>query len=233
MRTQIPTRDLPAHDYRIQPTARHLVASRTVAASLTAVLLSAAWAISPARDPVHGEGLGGASGQGVTVFQRSAYTTVDLKDCKKTEVGASSQYVCKGLPGHGVSVIETGQRAFIGFGASPLKTRAAEQTLGPFNTPFKTNTARFPVEWRIAIRDAKPVPYAAIVKYYTRGYDGGSQVLVVIKVAGGVACHVAHIDAVATVDAIVLARQIADERAAGFDCKTAPVVYGGRGQPSP
>lgn len=216
----------------MQLTARHPVASRTVAASLVAVLLSAAWAIIPARDPVHGEG-SGASGQGVTVFQRSAYTTVDLKDCKKSKIGTSNQYVCKGLPGHGVSITEIGQRAFIGFGASPLKTRAAEQTLSPVNTPFKTNTARFPVEWRIAIRDAKPVPYAAIVKYYTRGDGGGSQVLVVIKVAGGMACHIAHIDAVATVDAIVLARQIADERAAGFDCETAPAMYGGRGQASP
>ena len=228
MRTQI-----PAHNHLMHPTARHLVASRMVAASLTAVLLSAAWAIISVHDTVQGEGANEASGQGVTVFQRSAYTTVDLKDCKKTKIGTSNQYVCKGLPGHGVSVIETGQRAYIGFGASPLKTRAAEQTLSPFNTPFKTNTARFPVEWRIAIRDAKPVPYAAIVKYYTRGDGGSGQVLVVFKVAGGLACHVAHIDAVATIDAIVLARQIADERAAGFDCKTAPVVYGGRGQSSP
>jgi len=199
----------------------------------TAAVLSAAWAITAAVDLGRSQDTSWASGQGVTVFQRSAYTTADLKDCKKTKIGTSDQYVCKGLPGHGVSITETGQRAFIGFGASPLKTQAAEQTLSPFNTPFKSNTARFPVEWRIAIRDAKPVPYAAIVKYYTRGNGGSSEVLVVIKVAGGMACHVAHIDAVATVDAIVLARQIADDRAAGFDCKTAPAVYGGRGQASP
>lgn len=169
-------------------------------------------------------------GQGVTVFQRSAYTTIDLTKCQVSKTGDTVRYVCAGLPGYSVYFAESKSRAFLAASTSPQNSRAAEQTLASVNTPFKGHSERVPVEWRIVIRNGKPVPYAAIVKYYTRRGEGSGEVLVVMKISGAETCHMAYIDAVASTEAIVLARQVADHRAARFDCKNEPDVVGATGK---
>ncbi len=167
--------------------------------------------------------------QGVTVFQRSAYTTIDLAHCQRTKTNDGEWHLCKGLPGYSVYVAEGDLRAFIAASTAPVKSRAAVQTLRAFNTPFKTNSTRVPVEWRFVMRNGKQVPYAAIVKFYTHNDNGSGEVFVVMKIAGAETCHVAYVDAAASKEAIVLARQVADERAAAFNCTNEPEPVGVRG----
>lgn len=171
-----------------------------------------------------------AAGHGVTVFQRSAYTTIDLSHCKKTRIPDGAFHVCKGLPGYPIYVAEGDLRAFVAASTAPQRSRSAEQTLGAFNTPFKDRSQRAPIEWRFVIKDGKQVPYATILRYYTQNDTARGEVLVVMKVAGPETCHVAHIDAVSTPDAIVLARDIADRKARQFDCRMDPEIAGVRGQ---
>ncbi|MBX9926570.1 MAG: hypothetical protein K2Y05_09440 [Hyphomicrobiaceae bacterium] len=169
------------------------------------------------------------AGHGVTVFQRSAYTTIDLSSCQRTKTADGEWHLCQGLPGYSVYVAEGDLRTFIAASTSPVKSRAAVQTLRAFNTPFKGKSVRVPVEWRFVMRNGKQVPYAAIVKFYTKNSENSGEVFVVMKIAGPETCHVAYVDAVASKEAIVLARQIADERAAAFDCKNDPEPVGIRG----
>ena len=61
--------------------------------------------------------------------------------------------------------------------------------------------------------------------------DGSrGEVLVVTKVTPRQSCHVAHIDALATPEPIVLAHKIADETARTFDCRSAPLTAGAWGK---
>lgn len=196
--------------------ARHLVV----------ILTAMTFAACPAASENHAS----LTGQGVTVFQRSAYTTIDLTKCQVSKTGEVARYVCAGLPGYSVYFAEGKNRTFLAASTSPHTSRSAEQTLVAANTPFKGNSNRVPVEWRIVIRNGKPVPYAAIVKYYTRSAEGSGEVLVVMKISGAETCHMAYIDAVASAEAIVLARQVADHRAARFDCNKEPDVVGVHGK---
>ena len=173
----------------------------------------------------------GASPAGaVTQFQKSAYTSIDLKHCETLKVHPDGNaYLCRGLSGTPVYFAEGDGRAFVAAGAKPEASRAASQTLKAFNTPFAAQSERATIEWRFVIRDKRQVPYAMIVRYFTHNDSGSGEVLVVSRVAGAEACHVAYIDAKANRDAIVLARRIADERARGFDCKGEATVEGVRG----
>jgi len=173
---------------------------------------------------------GGLSAHGVTVFQRSAYSTIDLAACVKSAAPDREGFECKGLPGHPIFVAETASHAYVAASTAPSRSRAAEQTLKAENSPFNATSKRATIEWRIVIRDQKPVPYATIMRFFTKSDGGRGEVLVVMRVAGREACHVAYIDAVATKDAIVLARQIADEKARSFDCKQSPEIAGVRGK---
>lgn len=167
----------------------------------------------------------------VTVFQRSVYTTIELAGCTKTKSHADGDaYLCNGLPGYPIYLAEGDLRAFVSAGTAPQTARAATQTLRPFNTPFRTGSQRATLEWRIVLRDGKQVPYAAIMRFFTSDDARRGEVLVVTKVAGAEACHVAYVDALANPEAIVIARQIADDRARAFDCRTAPEVVGARGK---
>ena len=114
-------------------------------------------------------------------------------------------------------------------GIEPNKTRAAEQTLGAFNTPFVDSSHRATVEWRFTIKDKRKVPFAMIVRYFTEMDGHKGEVLVVTRIAGKEACHAGYVDALANTNAIVIARRIADERARTFDCRKDASVEGERG----
>ena len=74
------------------------------------------------------------------------------------------------------------------------------------------------------------MPYATIVRYFTKNDQRRGEVLVVTRVTETEACHVAYVDAVANPNAIIIARRVADERARKFDCKTDPARIGATGK---
>ena len=155
----------------------------------------------------------------VTTFQKSAYTAVDRKACTTLRTHSDGNaYLCHGLDGYPIYLAEGDGRTFVAASTQPEKSKAALQTLKAFNTPFAHPKDRATVEWRFVIREKRKVPFAMIVRYFTEKDGRKGEVLVVSRIAGADACHVAYVDALANPNAIVLARRIADERARTFDC---------------
>lgn len=167
------------------------------------------------------------SGAAAAIQQvKSLYTTIDLSQC---EAVAGGGRLCRGLPGYPVYVSERAQKAYLSVGADADRRLAAHQTLGARNTLFDKGGQRTTVEWRFVVRDATPVPYATIVRYFTQGEGGQGEVLVVMRVTERDACHVAYVDALANADAIVLARKLADTVARSEACPPSPSAQGARG----
>lgn len=162
---------------------------------------------------------------------KSKYTTIDLMACTKLKAHPDgSAWRCAGLPGYPVYLAEGDLRTFISVGANAEKRRAAEQTLGPFNTIFAAGSRRATLEWRFNRKGGTIVPYAIILRYYTKGDKGRGEVLVVTKVSPSQTCQVAYIDALATPEPMVLAHRIADETARAFDCGKEPAKVGTKGK---
>jgi hypothetical protein len=160
---------------------------------------------------------------------KSLYTAVDLAACKAV-AGRGTARLCGGLPGYPIYVAEGTQGIYLSVGPDAAKRRAAQQTLRSFNTLFDKGVQRTTVEWRFVIRNARPVPYATIVRYFTRSAAEAGEVLVVMRVTDREACHVAYVDALANADAIVLARRLADTVARSQECPPEPSVYGAGGR---
>jgi hypothetical protein len=162
---------------------------------------------------------------------KSRYTTLDLSHCiDAISVSQGAWLKCEALPGYPVFVAEDDLRYFVSVGPDGEKRRAASQTLGAFNTLFRDKSTRTTLEWRFVIRNEKPVPYALILRYFTKSESRRGEVLVVTRVSQTEACHVAYIDAVANPSAIVLARQVADQRARKFNCDNEPARIGATGE---
>lgn len=173
-------------------------------------------------------GLGAGIAAALEHPTKNALTSLQIKECKllKRHPDGNS-YRCPGLSGYPVYFAEGDHRAFLSFGPGAAKRRAAEQTLGPFNTPFeKANERRVTIEWRVTKRAGMQVPHATIVRYMVSRDGARGQVLVVTRVTEREACHVAYIDAGANAEAIGMARKIADEVAPGFDCRHEPTIAG-------
>jgi hypothetical protein len=173
-----------------------------------------------------------ATGAGaVTTFQKSLFTSIDRKACTalRTHPDGDS-YLCPGLDGFPIYVAEGDGRTFVAGGIDPENARAAQQTLGAFNTPFLHSSHRATVEWRFTIKEKRKIPFAMIVRYFTQSDGRKGEVLVVTRIAGKEACHVGYVDALANENAIVIARRLADERARTFDCRKDPSVEGERGK---
>jgi hypothetical protein len=162
---------------------------------------------------------------------KSQYTTIDLKACAKLKAHPDgTSWRCPGLPGYPVYVAEGDLRTFVSVGAGAEKRRAAEQTLGPFNTIFAAGSRRATLEWRFNRKGGALVPYATILRYYTKNDTDRGEVLVVTKVSPAQTCQVAYIDALATPEPMVLAHRIADETARSFDCGKEPATAGTKGK---
>jgi hypothetical protein len=169
--------------------------------------------------------------QAVTLFQKSVYTSLDLKHCEALKNdGDGMTYRCEGLPGVPIYFAEGDDRTFLSAGPALDKAKAASQTLKSFNSVFARPASRATIEWRFVIKERRKVPYAMIVRYFTQRDGAKGQVLVVSRIADQASCHVAYIDATANPDAIVLARKIADERAPHFDCAQPASIEGRRGK---
>lgn len=158
---------------------------------------------------------------------KSRYSTIDLAKCRSTTGFADGKsWRCTGLPGYPVYVATHSTKTFLSAGKDAEVRRAASQTLAAQNSLFERSSQRTAVEWRFVIRNKQVVPYAMIVRYFTRDNSRRGEVLVVTRVTERDACQIARIDALATADAMVLARRIADEQARRFDCTAPPAVAG-------
>lgn len=181
-----------------------------IAALLPLVLAGPGWAVQPAK---------------------SLYTAFDLSGCRVVKRHPDGNaWQCDGLPGYPIYVAEGDLRTFVSFGPSAGKLRAATQTLSSFNSLHKGGNGRTTVEWRYHKRSGRAVPYAAIIRFDTTSEGRKGEVLVVLKVGEREACHVAHVDALANDDAIMLARAAADGPARSFDCQKEPSVTGASGK---
>lgn len=166
----------------------------------------------------------------VTLFQKSLFTVIDPKVCKTISVHQDGNtYLCPGLDGFPVYLAVGDGRTYVAASSDPEKSQAASQSLHAFNTPFPVDRERATVEWRFTIKNKRQVPFAMIVRYFTHSDDRHGEVLVVTRIAGRDACHVAYIDALANPEAIVVARRIADDRARTFDCHNAATIEGESG----
>jgi hypothetical protein len=157
----------------------------------------------------------------------SVYSTFNLKKCavisKDADTGDIVQR-CKGSGGFEFFIADGDLRTYVGYGPNGLDQKAFTQTLSPFNSVNDT------VEFRV--RGTGSAPFAAILRYRTADEDGKErgQVLVVTKIDGKEACHMAYIDARANPAANALARDTADSMAPGFDCaRDEPKVVGAKG----
>jgi hypothetical protein len=161
---------------------------------------------------------------------KSLYTAIDLARCKAAQGGPAHARLCPGLPGYPVYVAEDERSSYLSVGQNAVKRQAARQTLKPFNTLFHGDGQRTTVEWRFVVREQRPVPYATIVRYFTKSASGEGEVLVVTRVTSQEACQVAYVDALANADAMVLARKIADTVARSKPCPAQPAVHGEAGR---
>lgn len=158
----------------------------------------------------------------------SVYSELDLKKCEKLALfgdeAEGGEWLCRGIRNYDVRVWEGDLRSFVGFGRQAPAQCASMQTFGAFNSLGPR------VEWRL--KDGKP--FATILRWFTeQSADEGAPVkqnwLVVTKLDGAVACHIAYVDSKYT-DANEVARLRADERAASFDCaKDMPEIFSARG----
>ncbi len=170
---------------------------------------------------------------------KSIYTTIDLARCKVAATGES--FITWGCPGteNGFDLVisEDNGRFFVSFGKPAKESRASTQKLKAVNSLFESKDASATVEWRLERKGSRWVPFATILRYYTRS-DASvpaleGQVLVVSKVGGGDggdSCHVAYVDALANADGNEIAVRAADQLAAAFDCSKEPVVIGKAGK---
>jgi hypothetical protein len=148
---------------------------------------------------------------------RSAYTPLDLDDCRAIpphpdDPLESGSWWCEGHAGVPVYVAEGDLRFFVSYGDDAPDQPAAATTLPAFNHLGRT------IEWRL---DERGMPYATILRWYTSAGDGGAdgQILVITRLGGpGAVCHVGHVDARVNPDANDIARSVADNTARDFDC---------------
>jgi hypothetical protein len=158
---------------------------------------------------------------------KSRYSTIDVSKCR---TAGAKAWRCEGLPGYPLYVVLGGVQTFVSVGPKAETRRAARQTLAAANSLFDGRSRRSAVEWRFVIRDKKTVPYATIVRFFTRQQGARGEVIVVTRITDTESCQVARIDALANANAMVLARAIADRQARTFDCRKDPVVAGATGK---
>jgi hypothetical protein len=151
----------------------------------------------------------------------SRYVKFDLEKCpvvERQEEGAVTVWHCKDAGGFEFFVAENDLRFSIGYGPGGRDQRSFQQSLSPFNTINDTMELRQ--------RAGANAPHASILRYYTEGAMDNEtgrlrergEILVVTKIDGAKACHLAYVDAVANPDANHLAQEAADS-GYGFDCE--------------
>ncbi len=183
----------------------------------------------------------------------SHYSDLDFATCEIVQENSDFGFVqmkCPGAYGYDVYVTEADLRLYLSYkregwntvsevpddGAQTDVSQLADtyeasdigQTLPPFNT------LGLKLEWRVANTDEEADPFATIVRYnYQMPDDKGGfvdgQILVVSRFRSGASCHVAYIDALANVNANLMAREVADKFFKGGTCPDARVPVLGLG----
>jgi hypothetical protein len=160
---------------------------------------------------------------------QNRYVKFDLDKCTVVERDEESGSVvqhCKGADGFAFYVADGDLRFFLGYGPNGREQRSFHHALQPFNSINDTLELR-------SLIGAKE-PHATTLRYFTdSGMGDGSpkgQVLVVTKLDGIDACHMAYVDALANPNANELARQAADNGET-FNCATdEPRIVGKSGK---
>lgn len=155
------------------------------------------------------------AGQAFGQEAESLYVEFNLDRCdvvKKVQETGSIVQRCKGLAAFPIFIAEDDLRFFVGYGPNGQKQTVFNQTLPSFNTIHNK------IEFRI--RRGGKSPYASILRYFTDGGEGRpkGQMLVVTKIEGREACHMAYIDALREPDPNDKARKLADSMAPTFRC---------------
>jgi len=171
-----------------------------------------------------------SAGHATAQSPASRYITFDLDECEVVERYEESAGIvlrCVGPQGFEFYAAEGDLRFVFGYGPNGRQQRSFSQTLRPFNYTHNV------MELRHHQGEAMQ-PYATILRYFTDAGTGDEndkgQVLVVTKLSGGEACHMAYVDALANPDANELAREAADN-AESFDCETdEPYIIGESGE---
>lgn len=165
----------------------------------------------------------------------STYTKLEIgDDCIRISSGTmGGEFSCPGLGGYGVTFAEGDLRTSIFYGhLGDWYADGAWESFGAFNSVGDT------LEWRLN----DDVPFATILRWFiedgmTGDEDKRSEVLVVSKIGqpgAGEACVVGYVDAKLNSDANVIARQVADEIAPDFTCRTdEPEFHGQQSESTP
>lgn len=160
---------------------------------------------------------------GPAAANSSAYTKLDLDNCKKLSSGeAGGRMKCAGYKSYPVYFAEDDLRQSLRYGPA-----AKDLIEDSFETFAQFNNVNITIEWRL---NDTGKPIAAIQRWFTDNPDpntGASspktagQVLVVSRVAqpdDGLSCVVGYVDALANPNANDLARKLADHNADDFAC---------------
>ena len=124
-----------------------------------------------------------SAGQDPAAAAESRETVVDLKACKVNK--RRDVWTCPGLDKYGVYYGDDDLRAFLSVGPNAAKRKAAEQTLGSFNTIFKGKSQRATIEWRVTGDGKNATPHATIVRYYTKNDEGSRRDLADAQLGAG------------------------------------------------
>ncbi|HEX2216019.1 MAG TPA: hypothetical protein VHG27_04900 [Xanthobacteraceae bacterium] len=162
----------------------------------------------------------------------SVYTDLNVEQCGHrpgTQPEDHGYWRCNGYAGIPIRVAASDQRMYMSFGRKAADQPAAGQTFPSFNNVYKAR-----IEWRRKKTGDNATPFAAIVRWNVKIDDDDrpsrGRVLVVTRLGERV-CHVGYVDALANKDANAVARRLADEHAAHFDCgKDKRIVLGERGE---
>lgn len=152
---------------------------------------------------------------------------LDWQRCTVIEEDEASNTVvrrCDKSGGPDIYVAEVMRHFFVGYGPEGQKQKAFNQSLLPFNSVNDTVVLR--------ARHGE-APYAAILRYFTENetHTVRGQILVITKLQGSEACHMAYVDAEANSNADTLAEQTADVMAPAFDCnRDEPKIVGESGK---
>lgn len=163
--------------------------------------------------------------------QKSRLTAIDLRACKQVAKHRDGNaWRCEGLPGYPVYFAEGDQREMLAFGENAERRSSAAQTLGAFNSIFE-GKIRPTIEWRVTTNlKGREQPYATIVRYHTSREGSKGEVLVITKIDNRDSCQLAAVDALATPDAMALAREWADANARLLPCPETRQILGKSGQ---
>src|SRR5262245_11783639 len=74
---------------------------------------------------------------------KTVYSTIELKTCKSLKRHPDGgSWLCRGIDGLSIYVAEGDLRTFVAVGIKAQNTKAATQTLGPFNSIFPPKSKR-------------------------------------------------------------------------------------------